>query len=180
MKCPKCGREIKEGQTFCIKCGQPLSNNMKSSAPKAQALEDKSCMANIERAIGNAVSFGALKHEIEAQQRQAINVQAREEITQIMRIQSQLKIDEARINAEWALADSRTDHDWQREKQIEAQQELRQDQFEANCEQRQIDKLRAMAEMQAQLDVSKAACESEEFEKVLAIALWRRCSKMSA
>jgi hypothetical protein len=39
----------------------------------------------------------------------------REEITQIMRIQSQLKIDTERMHAEWALDDSRTDHDWERE-----------------------------------------------------------------
>lgn len=39
----------------------------------------------------------------------------REEITQIMRIQSQQNIDTARLKAEWALDDSRTDHDWERE-----------------------------------------------------------------
>lgn len=39
----------------------------------------------------------------------------REEVTQIMRIQSQLKIDTERMHAEWALDDSRTDHDWERE-----------------------------------------------------------------
>ncbi len=39
----------------------------------------------------------------------------REEITQIMRIQSQQNVDAARIKAEWALDDSRTDHDWERE-----------------------------------------------------------------
>lgn len=39
----------------------------------------------------------------------------REEITQIMRIQSQQNIDTARLKSEWALDDSRTDHDWQRE-----------------------------------------------------------------
>lgn len=39
----------------------------------------------------------------------------REEITQIMRIESQLKIDTARMHAEWALNDARTDHDWERE-----------------------------------------------------------------
>lgn len=39
----------------------------------------------------------------------------REEITEIMRIQSQQNIDAARHKAEWALDDSRTDHDWERE-----------------------------------------------------------------
>lgn len=39
----------------------------------------------------------------------------REEITQIMRIQSQQNIDAARLKAEWALDDSRTAHDWERE-----------------------------------------------------------------
>lgn len=39
----------------------------------------------------------------------------REEITEIMRIQSQQNIDTARLKAEWALDDSRTDHDWERE-----------------------------------------------------------------
>lgn len=39
----------------------------------------------------------------------------REEITEIMRIQSQQNIDAARLKAEWALDDSRTDHDWERE-----------------------------------------------------------------
>ena len=39
----------------------------------------------------------------------------REEITQIMRIQSQQNIDMAQQQAEWALDDTRTDHDWERE-----------------------------------------------------------------
>ena len=39
----------------------------------------------------------------------------REEITEIMRIQSQQNIDTARLKSEWALDDSRTDHDWERE-----------------------------------------------------------------
>lgn len=39
----------------------------------------------------------------------------REEITEIMRIQSQQNIDAARLQSEWALDDSRTDHDWERE-----------------------------------------------------------------
>lgn len=39
----------------------------------------------------------------------------REEITEIMRIQSQQNIDAARLKSEWALDDSRTDHDWERE-----------------------------------------------------------------
>lgn len=39
----------------------------------------------------------------------------REEITEIMRIQSQQNIDTARLKAEWALDDSCTDHDWERE-----------------------------------------------------------------
>ena len=39
----------------------------------------------------------------------------REEITEIMRIQSQQNIDAARLKAEWALDDSRTDHDWERD-----------------------------------------------------------------
>ncbi|MDE7421034.1 MAG: hypothetical protein K2N35_12585 [Muribaculaceae bacterium] len=38
----------------------------------------------------------------------------REEITQLMRIQSQQKVDEAALKAEWALGDMRTDHDWER------------------------------------------------------------------
>ena len=131
MKCPKCGREIKEGQTFCIKCGQPLSNNMKSSAPKPQAPvmpskpkapvmphkpvapqrpqapgkphapEDKGFMANVGRAIGNADSFGALNCEIEAQQRQAFNEQARESQTAINEAQrAQQTAEQAQIAAE--------------------------------------------------------------------------------
>lgn len=39
----------------------------------------------------------------------------RDEITEVMRIQSAQNIDAARMKAEWALDDSRTDHDWQRE-----------------------------------------------------------------
>mgnify|MGYP002657965140 CR=1 FL=1 len=39
----------------------------------------------------------------------------REEITEIMRIQSQQNIAAARLKAEWALDDSRTDHDWERD-----------------------------------------------------------------
>ena len=39
----------------------------------------------------------------------------REEITQIMRIQSQQKVDESRMKAEWALGDMLTDHEWERE-----------------------------------------------------------------
>ena len=39
----------------------------------------------------------------------------REEITQIMRIESQNKIETARMHSEWALNDARTDHDWERE-----------------------------------------------------------------
>ncbi len=39
----------------------------------------------------------------------------REEITQIMRIQSQQNIETAQQKAEWALDDSRTNHDWERE-----------------------------------------------------------------
>lgn len=39
----------------------------------------------------------------------------RQEITQIMRIQSQQKVDEASLKAEWALGDMRADHDWERE-----------------------------------------------------------------
>lgn len=39
----------------------------------------------------------------------------RQEITEIMRIQSQQKIDESSLKAEWALADMRTDHDWERQ-----------------------------------------------------------------
>lgn len=39
----------------------------------------------------------------------------REEITQLMRIQSQQKIDEARTKAEWALSDMLTDHEWERQ-----------------------------------------------------------------
>lgn len=39
----------------------------------------------------------------------------REEITQIMRIQSQQKVDDANMQAEFALSDKRTDHEWERE-----------------------------------------------------------------
>ena len=39
----------------------------------------------------------------------------RQEITQLMRIQSQQKVDEASLRAEWALGDMRSDHDWERE-----------------------------------------------------------------
>lgn len=39
----------------------------------------------------------------------------RQEITQLMRIQSQQKVDEASLRAEWALGDMRTDHDWERQ-----------------------------------------------------------------
>lgn len=38
----------------------------------------------------------------------------REEITQIMRIQSQQKVDDATLKAEFALSDQRTDHEWER------------------------------------------------------------------
>lgn len=39
----------------------------------------------------------------------------RQEITQLMRIQSQQRIDDASVKAEWALDDMRTDHDWERQ-----------------------------------------------------------------
>lgn len=39
----------------------------------------------------------------------------RNEITQLMRIQSQQKIDEASVKAQWALDDMHSDHDWERE-----------------------------------------------------------------
>lgn len=39
----------------------------------------------------------------------------REEITQLMRIQSQQKVDETRMKAEWALGDMITNHEWERE-----------------------------------------------------------------
>lgn len=39
----------------------------------------------------------------------------REEITQIMRIQSQQKVEDAAMMAEFALSDKRTDHEWERE-----------------------------------------------------------------
>ena len=148
----------------------------------------------------------------------------REEITQIMRIQSEQKVDEARLKAEWALGDQRQDHDWEREDlerrrnwgiedeererewmqeereynrdlqrehaedDYDFQQMMRQrdvdwedrqrerqwqredeqtanererqtkfddDQLDANRSQRQIDKLQAMAQMQAQLDAQQ-------------------------
>ncbi len=148
----------------------------------------------------------------------------RDEITEIMRIQSAQNIDSARTKAEWALDDTRTDHDWQREdlerrrnwgiedeeqerqwmrdekeynrdfertkqqddydfqqmmRQRELdkedhllarnerlederlayersrQQKMDDDQLDANRHQRQIDKLQAMAQMQAQLDQQK-------------------------
>lgn len=148
----------------------------------------------------------------------------REEITEVMRIQSAQNIDTARLKAEWALGDARTDHDWQREdlerrrnwgiedeeqerqwmreekeynrdfaraqqqddydfQQMMRQHELEKedrllarnerlederlayersrqekmddDQLDANRHQRQIDKLQAMAQMQAQLDQQK-------------------------
>ena len=137
----------------------------------------------------------------------------REEVIQIMRIQSQQKIEEERLHAEWALGDRRQDHDWEREDlerrrnwgiedeererqwiqeereydrqrgrlkaeddydfekmmrqrsidiededrayERQRQQKLDDDQLEANRSQRQIDKLQAMAQMQAQLDAQK-------------------------
>ena len=148
----------------------------------------------------------------------------REEVIQIMRIQSQQKIEEERLHAEWALGDQRQDHDWEREdlerrrnwgiedeererqwmqeereydrqrgrlkaeddydfekmmrqrsidledhdrqRQEQLQDEDRaydrqrqtkmdDDQLDANRSQRQIDKLQAMAQMQAQLDAQK-------------------------
>lgn len=39
----------------------------------------------------------------------------RDEITQLMRIQSQQKVDEARMQAEWVLGDMLSDHEWERE-----------------------------------------------------------------
>lgn len=137
----------------------------------------------------------------------------REEITQIMRIQSQLKIDTERMHAEWALSDSQTDHDWEREdlerrrnwgiedeererewireeqeynrdfdrmvkeddydfqkmmRKRELQKEEEQlayerarqdkfdeDQLDANRSQRQIERIQAMAQVQAQMDAQK-------------------------
>lgn len=137
----------------------------------------------------------------------------REEITQMMRIESQLKIDTARMNAEWALNDARTDHNWEREdlerrrnwgiedeererqwireeqeynrdfdhrvkeddydfQKMMRERELKKedeqagyerarqdkfddDQLEANRSNRQIEKLQAMAQIQAQMDAQK-------------------------
>ena len=148
----------------------------------------------------------------------------REEVIQIMRIQSQQKIEEERLHAEWALGDQRQGHDWEREdlerrrnwgiedeererqwmqeereydrqrgrlkaeddydfekmmrqRSIDLEDHARQrqeqlqdedraydrqrqtkmddDQLDANRSQRQIDKLQAMAQMQAQLDAQK-------------------------
>lgn len=54
--------------------------------------------------------------ELEALQNELLQKKIpREEISQIMRIQSQLKIDDANMQAEFALSDKRTDHDWERE-----------------------------------------------------------------
>lgn len=39
----------------------------------------------------------------------------RDEITQIMRVNSQMNVDKAILAAEWAIDDSREDHDWMRE-----------------------------------------------------------------
>lgn len=39
----------------------------------------------------------------------------RAEISQLMRIQSQQKVDEASLRAEWALGDMRSNHDWERQ-----------------------------------------------------------------
>lgn len=39
----------------------------------------------------------------------------RDSITEIMRIQHQQNVDDARLMAEWALGDKKTDHDWERE-----------------------------------------------------------------
>lgn len=39
----------------------------------------------------------------------------RNEVTEIMRINSQQHIDDARLNAEWALTDKATDHNWERQ-----------------------------------------------------------------
>lgn len=33
-KCLKCGSELKEGQKFCMKCGQPVSANLQATIPK--------------------------------------------------------------------------------------------------------------------------------------------------
>jgi Zn finger protein HypA/HybF involved in hydrogenase expression len=137
----------------------------------------------------------------------------REEITQIMRVESQLKIDSARMRAEWTLSDARTDHDWEREdlerrrnwgiedeerervwmreeqeynrnfnrtvkeddynfQKMMREREIRkedeqlayerarqnkidEDQLDANRAQRQIEKLQAMSQIQAQLDAQK-------------------------
>lgn len=148
----------------------------------------------------------------------------REEITQLMRIQSQLNIDKTSQEAEWALDDARTNHDWEREDlerrrnwgiedeererewmeeqrvydretgrrrnedDYDFQQMLREravakedrlearswqiededraferervkfqdeDKIEANRHQRNLDKLQAMAQMQAQIDAQK-------------------------
>lgn len=148
----------------------------------------------------------------------------REEVTQIMRINSQLNIDTARMHAEWALNDTRTEHDWERQdlerrrnwgiedearerawmqeeqeynrdfardeqeynrdfdrkvreddydfQQMMRERELKkedeqlsfererqnkfdEDQLDANRSQRQIEKLQAMAQMQAQMDAQK-------------------------
>lgn len=50
----------------------------------------------------------ALQHDLEQKRI------PREEITQIMRIQSQQKVDDASLKAEFALSDQRTDHEWER------------------------------------------------------------------
>lgn len=39
----------------------------------------------------------------------------REEITELMRIQSQRKVEEARMKSEWSLGDMLTDHEWERQ-----------------------------------------------------------------
>ena len=66
---------------------KPVAPQRPQAPGKPHAPEDKGFMANVGRAIGNAVSFGALNREIEAQQRQAVNEQARESQTAIIAVQ---------------------------------------------------------------------------------------------
>lgn len=59
VKCPKCGKENREGAAYCIKCNQPLNNNQKDSRNNNKILIGMGIIVIIA-IIGIVLASGAL------------------------------------------------------------------------------------------------------------------------
>ena len=94
--CSKCGNPLKPGQKFCMKCGTPVA-----SAPKQTRSNDKGWFTDGVRAVANAVTGGALNHDIAREQQQAVRQQERADQGIIEEAQQGLQAAErAQLNAE--------------------------------------------------------------------------------